>query len=415
MGSSDGYGGNEGGFGGLGIGNPGSYGGSQNNVTSPGYGRGYGNNGGMGGRALEYGVNALSTLTLPTMALNALTRVVTGKSWGGHVKALANDYMASGWDPVSATQKALENTPNISDNDRQSVLTEVNTAVSDYSNNPVWTEGSRGNINAMPNGMPSAYQQTVAGNDAGSVDPGYMGEAQGIIDMITGLAAPRAQTHSVGYGQNNQGSNALIDIASELFGGTAPHRQALLNNSQNFLQGNYDVSSLPQWLAGKNAAEQAYTSAQKDILAQLPTGGALQEALAGAATDKARTMTGLAGNIAQDELSWIRDYAGNTAPQISTQAASSAGNIQSALRSQDVNKYLGELNADVTQRGQDISQLTGLSGIMTGMRGQDINQAVAQAQIKAGQQAQDDAGKSSAMGGIGKGIGSAVGGMFGGK
>ena len=110
------------------------------------------------------------------------------------------------------------------------------------------------------------------------------------------------------------GPTSLTEMALDLYNKTGPARQSIIDRGTNFLEGGLDVTQSPMWGSGKNAAETQYQNAREAMMANLPSGGALQSSLATGETDKARTLTDLASRIGMDEYNKIYGLASG-APQ----------------------------------------------------------------------------------------------------
>lgn len=170
-----------------------------------------------------------------------------------------------------------------------------------------------------------------------------------------------------------QSSQELARIAGELFNQTDPVRQALINNSLGFLgvrrvetqqpqqaqppvvssgrrirfgmrggRGDdqvdqisqpqpqptspsvsyefgaptFDVTQLPQYGAMKQAAEAQYGRARDNLISSSPGGGALTSALSRLENERASAMTGIVGNLADQETSRAFSLATGTVPQV---------------------------------------------------------------------------------------------------
>lgn len=133
-------------------------------------------------------------------------------------------------------------------------------------------------------------------------------------------------------------------------------------DSYSWGPGSFDVTASPLWSSAKMMAEDTYGVARDETLENLPVGGGMWEALADTSRDKARTLTGAASGISQDEYNKI--YGAVTGVP-----AAAMGGMGSA------------------------------SSILGGLAGTQASSAATSA-----------AGKSNALGGLGGGIGSIVGG-----
>ena len=110
----------------------------------------------------------------------------------------------------------------------------------------------------------------------------------------------------------------------------------------------YDVSQNPMFAAGKKSASDAYQSAKDSILASLPAGGSLLDALSQARIGEANTMTGLASNLAQD----IYNKAYGLATGVPQQSMAGLGNA--------ANAYSNAIGPGVTQQANNNNLLGSL-------------------------------------------------------
>ena len=164
-------------------------------------------------------------------------------------------------------------------------------------------------------------------------------EQQGPIDIKTGTPG---STQS-----SNPAADALIQMSQEIYGQTAPLRAGIIDRGNAFLQGNLDVTGTPMFQALRSGADQQYSRARENILANTPTGGALSDALAQNELAKARTLTQGAGGIAQDEYNKVYGLA-TGAPGAALSGLGSAGQAQAqqaAARAQ-------ERSAVINSKGQ---------------------------------------------------------------
>lgn len=111
---------------------------------------------------------------------------------------------------------------------------------------------------------------------------------------------------------------------NELFAAGKPVFSRLGNQFANFLSGDFDVTQSPLWAPGKLAAEQAYGSAQQNILSNMPAGGALLDELGDVERAKANTLTNLSGQVGQDMFGKAMTY-GMGMPQLGISAMTGSG------------------------------------------------------------------------------------------
>lgn len=318
-----------------------------------------------------------------------------------------------------------------------------------------WVLVPRNNTSALADAQQQQVAQPQSWETAGQsildimASQGLTGIQNPVLSTAPDLVAltPHGSAGDVGYGQNNQGSMALMELANDIYGGTSGIRNNLINRGNQFLSGNMDVTANPVFAAQKAAAEDLYRLANEDAMANLPGGGALLDALAGNSRAKAGALTSAAGTIAQDELDFLRGYATETAPNQAISATGTAGGIQSELRQQDISKAIADAQLDaaqratdidalttmrgqdvtrssalndilatmrgqdVTARGQDVASNTALGGILASLREQDTSLEAARLSAEAARQQ----AKANAKGGAAQGLGSGVGSFFGSK
>lgn len=143
----------------------------------------------------------------------------------------------------------------------------------------------------------------------------------------------------------NPSADALAEISKQMFQQSAGVRGGLIDRSQSFLDGNLDVTSNPQFLGMKNAADVAFQRARDNTIARTAPGGGLIDALAGVESDRANTLVQGAGSIAGDEMNrafglgtgllptatgGLGQAAGIQAQQIASQQAQQAAGKQAA-------------------------------------------------------------------------------------
>ena len=152
-------------------------------------------------------------------------------------------------------------------------------------------------------------------------------------------------------------SDRASKLAKKLYKDTVPIRRELIPGWQNFLQGDYDVSSNPVYGAGKSQIESQYDVARQNILSNLPSGGQLNEALVDTDVRRADALGGLAAQIAQDEYNKIYGFATGS-PQASLSSMTSLAGSQAAAQAQET---AGKYGA--------VGDIGGGLGMMFGMKG----------------------------------------------
>lgn len=95
----------------------------------------------------------------------------------------------------------------------------------------------------------------------------------------------------------------------------------------------YDVTRNPVWRAGRNTIEDQYGVARENVLANIPKGGALTDALTNTEIGRADMLTNLTGNVSQDEYNKLYGMA-TGAPQTSIGGLSSLAGSQAMANAQ---------------------------------------------------------------------------------
>ncbi len=125
-----------------------------------------------------------------------------------------------------------------------------------------------------------------------------------------------------------QAAQAQTQLAQQLVGETAPLRRGLVGDATAFLQGDRDVTGLPEFGAFKTAAEGQFGRARDSIIATTPEGGPLIAALAGLEGDRAGNQALFTGGLASDEVNRALQLGTFGAAQ-GSQGLGTAGFIQS--------------------------------------------------------------------------------------
>ena len=90
-------------------------------------------------------------------------------------------------------------------------------------------------------------------------------------------------------------------LARQLVDEVQPLRRGLIDDSAQFLAGNFDVTGLPQFAAGKDVLESQFGRARDAVIGSTPEGGGLTTALAELERDRASALTQVTGGLAQDQ------------------------------------------------------------------------------------------------------------------
>lgn len=110
-----------------------------------------------------------------------------------------------------------------------------------------------------------------------------------------------------------------------LWGATDPFRQNVTKQLTDFTQGNYDLSQSPMFGSGKLNIEDTYSTAKNNLMETLPGGGTLFGQLGELEQSRAKSLTDLYGEIAQDMFN--KAYgAGYGTPQASISGANQGAN-----------------------------------------------------------------------------------------
>ena len=128
----------------------------------------------------------------------------------------------------------------------------------------------------------------------------------------------------------SQGANELAGMAKKLFAETDPLRQSLIQRSSDFLSTG-DVTQNPAYGALKQGAEQQFGRARQNILANTPTGGALDAALAGNEYAKASQLTQGMGGLYNQEMARAMQLGAGTPLTAAFGGLGTAGSIQAQM------------------------------------------------------------------------------------
>ena len=134
---------------------------------------------------------------------------------------------------------------------------------------------------------------------------------------------------------------AQTRLAERLVSQTDPLRQQLVDQSTDFVGGDFDVTGTPQFAAGKNTQEAQFARARENVIAGTPEGGGLTSALTNLEAARAGGLTDLSGQLAENEQ--------NRALQLSTggaalgsQGLASAGSTQAQLAAAESSANAGK-------------------------------------------------------------------------
>jgi len=147
-----------------------------------------------------------------------------------------------------------------------------------------------------------------------------------------------------------QAAFAQSALARELVGESRPTRQALFSDANAFLQGDRDVTGLPEFGAFKDAAEGQFNVARDNIIANTPEGGGLTAALAGLEGQRASNQTQFTGALASDEVNRALQL-GTFGTATGSQAGSSAAFAQAQRASAEAQANAGKAGGTGTAAG----------------------------------------------------------------
>ena len=126
-------------------------------------------------------------------------------------------------------------------------------------------------------------------------------------------------------------SEALAQIAQQLYQQTSPVRTSLINSSKDFLSGNFDPTQTPGYGAQKSAIEQQFTNARDSLIGSTPRGGALTGALSNFETQRALAESGLVSDVYNTERNQANQIGFGAPLSMSTSSLANAGNIQAQI------------------------------------------------------------------------------------
>lgn len=151
-----------------------------------------------------------------------------------------------------------------------------------------------------------------------------------------------------GGGKQNKAANEAIrsqtDLAERIVDQTDPLREQLVGQSGDFLSGDFDVSSLPQYGSAKNAVESQYGRAQDSIIANTPEGGGLTDAIVDLESARAGSLVDVQGQLSEAETNRALQLGTFGAAQGSSgfgQAGSTAAQLALAESQQNAGKSAG--------------------------------------------------------------------------
>lgn len=181
---------------------------------------------------------------------------------------------------------------------------------------------------------------------------------------------PDKQTRALGAQQQQQ-LGFLMEQTNPVFSG-------LSNRYQNFLNGNLNVTGMPQYAALKDSVEQQYGQAKNNLLENIQPGGNLTNALSGLERGRASTMVQGVGDLSNQEMARAFGFATgqtpvalgglNSAYNAASYNSAAAGAQQGAANRQlgsAIGNYLSRSNNDTGGKGSSTN--AGGNGLMSGM------------------------------------------------
>ena len=130
---------------------------------------------------------------------------------------------------------------------------------------------------------------------------GFVGDILGFNDNSGAINANTASQKKLAE-QQMATSKLQNEMSQDYWNQSAGARNSVLNQLANFMGGNYNLSELPMYGPGKSAIESQYQNAFDNILANLPAGGQIGNAMADLERNRAADYGQLVGNIQSDLL-----------------------------------------------------------------------------------------------------------------
>lgn len=120
-----------------------------------------------------------------------------------------------------------------------------------------------------------------------------------------------------------EAARAMADLAQQYYAETAPVREPVISRLGQFMGGDFDVSASPLYKPLRRGVENTYSAARKNIMANLPAGGPLQEGLTTAEISRAGGLTDIMSQLGADEYSKAYSLASGS-PQVAFSGLGSA-------------------------------------------------------------------------------------------
>lgn len=142
-------------------------------------------------------------------------------------------------------------------------------------------------------------------------------------------------------------SAMMAMMAKDYYDETEPIRSGVLERYNTMMEDpeQIDISQVsPMWKPAKIAAEDAFSNATNNIVSTMPQGGQMFEALNDASLDTAKYLTGAAANIMQDEYNKAYGLA-SMSPQVAFSGLGQAGQIAGQSANAEAQRNAGKMGA----------------------------------------------------------------------
>jgi hypothetical protein len=153
-----------------------------------------------------------------------------------------------------------------------------------------------------------------------------------------------------------ESSQIASRIAQDMYYSTEPIRQTIINRGRDFLRGRgptgapgFSITHAPAYRVVRPNIEDQYQVARENLISNVPSGGALTQALGDLESNRAQSLQQLMGNIAMDEYNKIFGLATGTAPSSATTLATIGGQQAQAQMGAESNKVnaMGDLGLGI--------------------------------------------------------------------
>lgn len=148
----------------------------------------------------------------------------------------------------------------------------------------------------------------------------------------------------------NRTAQQQVDVSQALLDQTDPLRQALIDRSLDLFSNPGGILESPAYLALKDSASRDYGTAKDNIIASLPAGGGIADALADLEANRAGVLTQGAGQLYDNEVSRALGLATGTVPT-ALNGLGMAGNAQASIA--------GSLSRETSDKSSGFGQAAG--------------------------------------------------------